>query len=145
MSRGNLNPLVSVSRQEHGNCSAALSLSLQMDVRQDTLRLFKWHQKLKSWHSNCFLGGTEYKLLAAEGKIEMTLEFPVKCGNYFCGSALCKSHGENIFNESYSFVIWDARLKSRQSEILGNGLIPWKQVITVRMTRTSCSGFILSK
>lgn len=48
-----------MSRQEHGNCSVVLALSLQMDVRQDTLRHFKWHLKLKLWHSNCFLGGTE--------------------------------------------------------------------------------------
>lgn len=30
-----------------------------MDLRQDTLGHFKWHQKLKLWHSDCFLGGTE--------------------------------------------------------------------------------------
>lgn len=45
--------------------------------------------------------------------------FPVKRGNYFCGSVLCKSHVGDIFNESYIFVIWDAHLKSRKSYMLG--------------------------
>lgn len=50
----------------------------------------------------------EYKFLVTSAKIEIKLVFLVKCGKYFCGSALlfvnCENHRGYTFNESHNFT-----------------------------------------
>lgn len=79
--------------------------------------LFKWHQKLMLRHSSFLPGGTEPQNISfrlPKKKIEIKLVFPVKHGNYFCGSVwfcvIYESHRGHTFepntsNENHNFAI----------------------------------------
>jgi len=77
---------------------SAETFQMAPETDVEALRFLPWRNRT-----------TEYKFLPTKAKTEIKLVFPVKHGNYFCGSVLvsviCESHRGHTCNESHNSAI----------------------------------------